>query len=55
VPDPISYQLDGAIARIAFDDGKANATSVTCFEALGAALDRAESDGASGALLRGRT
>jgi enoyl-CoA hydratase/carnithine racemase len=35
VPDSISYRLDGGIARIAFDDGKANAMSVPWFEALG--------------------
>jgi enoyl-CoA hydratase len=54
VPDPIGYALDGAIARVAFDDGKANAMSLPWFEALAAALDRAESDGAAGVLFHGR-
>jgi enoyl-CoA hydratase len=54
VSDPIRYELDGSIANIALDDGKANAMSVPWFEALGAALDRAESDGAAGVLFRGR-
>jgi enoyl-CoA hydratase len=53
--DPrIACTLTDGIARIAFDDGKANAMSLPFFDALGAALDRAEAEGAGGVLLRGR-
>ena len=41
---PVSYQLDGRIATIAIDDGKANALSIAMLGALHAALDRAERD-----------
>jgi enoyl-CoA hydratase len=50
----LGYALSEGIARIAFDDGKANAMSLPFFDALGAALGRAESDGAAAVLLRGR-
>jgi enoyl-CoA hydratase len=47
------YELDGAIASIAIDDGKLNVFSIAMLQALHAALDRAEQDGAV-VLLRGR-
>ena len=42
--DAIQYELDGKIARITFDDGKANALSHAAIDELNAALDRAESE-----------
>ncbi len=41
-----TYELDGRIATIAMDDGKANAFSIEMLKAVMAALDRAEGDGA---------
>lgn len=52
--DRIRYDLEGGIARISLDDGKANAMSVPFFEELGAVLDRAEADGAGAVLFCGR-
>jgi enoyl-CoA hydratase len=49
----VHYELDGAIASIAIDDGKLNVFSIAMLNALHSALDRAESDGAV-VLLRGR-
>ena len=43
---PVSYELEGPIARITMDDGKANALSIVMLEALHEALDRAERDNA---------
>jgi enoyl-CoA hydratase len=40
----VSYELDGAVATIAMDDGKVNALSLEMLAELGAALDRAETD-----------
>lgn len=51
--DPVTYSLDGAIATITLDDGKANALSSPTQSAIGAALDRAEADQAV-VILRGR-
>jgi enoyl-CoA hydratase len=46
--DLVSYVLDPepAVATVTMDDGKANALSPAMFEALNAAFDRAEADGA---------
>lgn len=52
--DPVRYEKTGAIASIHLDDGKANAMSVTWFDALGDALDRAERDAAGALVLCGR-
>jgi enoyl-CoA hydratase len=41
-----SYELDGRIATIAMDDGKVNAFSIPMLQAVHAAFDRAEQDGA---------
>jgi enoyl-CoA hydratase len=49
------YERDGNVARISFDDGKANAMSVPFFTELGALLDRAESDGSALLVFAGRT
>lgn len=50
----IAYEKSGPIARIRFDDGKANAMSGPWFEALAQAFDRAEAEGAGAVLLCGR-
>ena len=50
---PITYDLDGRVATITLDDGKANALSVPTLQALHEALDRAEGDEAV-VVLRGR-
>ncbi|MFI5689538.1 crotonase/enoyl-CoA hydratase family protein [Streptomyces sp. NPDC051636] len=49
----VSYQLDGPVALITMDDGKANAMSLQMITELNTALDRAEADGAV-VLLSGR-
>jgi enoyl-CoA hydratase len=41
-----TYELDGPIATIEMDDGKVNALSIEMLQAVHAAFDRAESDGA---------
>lgn len=41
---PVTYELDGTVAVIRLDDGKANAISHEVLDALHAALDRAESE-----------
>src|SRR5690606_16441986 len=40
----VSYSFSDGIARLGLDNGKANALSPEVFEALNAALDRAEQD-----------
>jgi enoyl-CoA hydratase len=40
----VHYQLDGAVARIAIDDGKVNVMSLPMLQALHAAFDRAARD-----------
>lgn len=49
----LSYTLEGGVAAMAMDDGKVNAMSIPMLEALHAAFDRAERDGAV-VLLTGR-
>ena len=46
MPGPVSYQLDGGIATIAMDDGKANALSLRMLAEVNRALDRATADDA---------
>jgi enoyl-CoA hydratase len=50
----VHYRLEDGIAWITLDDGKANVLSPAMQAAIGAALDRADSDGAV-VVLRGRT
>jgi enoyl-CoA hydratase len=42
--DAVAYELDGDVAVLRVDDGKANAFSFTLIDALHAALDRAEKE-----------
>ena len=49
----VSYQLEGSIATIAMDDGKANVLSLEMLSQINAALDRAAADRAV-AVLAGR-
>jgi enoyl-CoA hydratase len=42
--DLVTYELSGQVARITFDDGKANALSIAMLQALHDAFDRAEKD-----------
>ena len=51
--DAITYELHGAVARVVFDDGKANALTPEVLAALTAALERAERE-AGAFLLLGR-
>jgi enoyl-CoA hydratase len=51
--DLVRFSLEGKVARLHFDDGKANAVSFAALEALNAALDRAEKE-AGAAVLFGR-
>jgi len=52
--DLVSFESHGAVARLHFDDGKANAVSPAALAALNAALDRAEKE-AGAVVLLGRT
>ena len=47
----ISYRLDGAVAVVTIDDGKANALTNDALDELGEALDRAEREAGAVALL----
>ena len=49
----VGYEVDGPVATLAIDDGKANALSPAMFGEVAAGLDRAEADG-SVVVLRGR-
>ncbi|MGD9795433.1 MAG: crotonase/enoyl-CoA hydratase family protein [Acidimicrobiia bacterium] len=49
----VTYALNGSVAEITIDDGKANAYTYELLEELGAALDRAETE-AHAVLLIGR-
>jgi enoyl-CoA hydratase len=49
----LTYELDGGIATVTLDDGKANVMSVAMMQSLNDAIDRAQADGAA-LLLRGR-
>ena len=53
MPELLDYRLDGALAVLTLDDGKANAYSHAVLEALQGGLDRAEKE-ATGVLLAGR-
>lgn len=50
---PVSYQLNGPVATLTMDDGKANAMSLTMISELNQALDRAVADRAA-VVLTGR-
>jgi enoyl-CoA hydratase len=52
--NPVSYRLDGQIARITMDDGKLNVMSLAMLEALHAAFDRAANDKAVAVLSSAR-
>jgi len=49
----VDYKLDGGVATVTMDDGKANVMSVQMLQALNAAFDRAQADQAA-VLLTGR-
>jgi enoyl-CoA hydratase len=51
---PVNYSLEGAVATISLDDGKANAIGEAVLDDVHSALDRAESDGARSLLITGR-
>ncbi len=51
--DPVTYDLDGDVAVITLDDGKANAITHSLLDAVNAGLDRAE-DEAKATLIVGR-
>ncbi|HEY4375547.1 MAG TPA: crotonase/enoyl-CoA hydratase family protein [Acidimicrobiales bacterium] len=53
-PASPSYRLDGGVAVVTLDDGKANALSHAVLGGLSAALDQAEADDARALLLVGR-
>lgn len=52
-PDRVTYALDGEIAVLSMDDGKANALAPEMSEGLNAALDRAARE-AKAVVIRGR-
>jgi enoyl-CoA hydratase len=51
---PVQYALDGAVATITLDDGKANAISAAVVGELDAALDQARADAARALVIAGR-
>jgi enoyl-CoA hydratase len=51
---PVRYALADRVATVTMDDGKANALSSAMLAAVNDALDRAEKDDASAAVLAGR-
>jgi enoyl-CoA hydratase len=51
--DALSYRLDGGVAVVTFDDGKANAMGHAVIEGLGEALDRAEQEATALVLVGG--
>jgi enoyl-CoA hydratase len=53
-PDAVTYELDGSVARIRLDDGKANALSHAVIDGLDEALSRAEREGARAVVIAGR-
>jgi len=52
--DAITYTLEDRIAVVTLDDGKVNAMALPFFEALNAALDRAERDAPGAVVITGR-
>ena len=52
---PVSYVARDRIADIVLDDGKVNAMALPFFDALNAALDRAESERPGAVVIGGRT
>ncbi len=50
----MAFELDGKVAILRFDDGKANAVGHTLIDDINDALDRAETDGAQAVLLCSR-
>lgn len=50
----LHYELDGTVAVITLDDGKANAISHAMADAIDTALDRAEADQARALVIAGR-
>src|SRR5690349_2282177 len=52
--DAVRYAVHDRIAEITLDDGKVNAMTLGFFEALGAALDRAERDRPGAVVVAGR-
>ena len=53
-PDHVSYSLDGEVAIISIDDGKANALGHATLGGIESALDRAEEDAAKAVVIVGR-
>jgi len=53
--DPVTYALRDRIADIVLDDGKVNAMALPFFDALNAALDRAEAERPGAVVISGRT
>ncbi len=51
---PVTYRLEGKVAVVALDDGKANAFSFAVIEGMSEALDRALADEAGALVFAGR-
>lgn len=51
---PVTYELDGGVAVVRMDDGKANAVSHEVADLLHRSIDRAADDGARAVVLAGR-
>lgn len=52
-PDPVQYRLDGDLAVVTMEDGKANAIGPSTLEALHRAVDRAEDEATALVLVGG--
>lgn len=50
----LDYSLDGSVAVLVLDDGKANAYSHAALDAIGSGFDKAAADGAAAVVLAGR-
>jgi enoyl-CoA hydratase len=50
----INYKVEGTLAVLHIDDGKANALGTAALDSLQSALDDAERDGATAVILKGR-
>ena len=52
--EKVTYGIEGGIAQITMDDGKANAMNWGFLEEMGKSMDQAESDGAKALVITGR-
>jgi enoyl-CoA hydratase len=54
MPERVTFRVDDGIGRLALDDGKVNAMALPLFDAMNAALDRAERERPAAIVITGR-